>query len=112
MIKYQTDRSNIQGMINYRLMAGDRALETHHGAWCFATIFNGAIPKTCTSVEIYHPPAHIPYSNESIERWIAAINKLGFPCTVSFEKDMVRFFTPTEKYKYKLHILSTMMLIR
>lgn len=111
MINYRTDMGQVQGKINYRLMDGATTLEDHPDAWCYASLFNGKVPDNCKTIEIYHPPAEIPYTKESIERWVKVLNDIGFPCSFEFG-EMVIFKVEIAAYKYKLHLLSTLMLIR
>lgn len=112
MIKTYRNKNKPQAMISYRLKAGDKALDEHIKTYCYASIFNGSVPTDCTVIEVFHAPTDIPYSIEDINRWVRILNDLGFPCIVTHDKDYVTFLVETRHYKHKLHILSTLMLIR
>jgi hypothetical protein len=99
--------------VSYReLDEGGVVLEGHHNAACFASIFNGSIHKKSRVIELYHSLSLIPYDKPEIERWVNIISEIGFPCTIKFDDKEAVFRLTLDNYQWKLHVLSTLMLLR
>jgi hypothetical protein len=104
---------NTTASVNYRAVGkGGKAIEDHPHAACFASFFNKSIPKDAVGIEFYGDRTLVPYSDESIARWVKALNDLEFPCAAELTKKDYTFKICTSEYKHKLHILSTLMLLR
>lgn len=80
---------------------------------CFFEIAQRQIPKDVATIMVYHSKGLVPYNDESIHRWIHDLNEIGFPCSMK-ENSLFnyKFLVRTADYEYKLHLVSTLMLIR
>ncbi len=111
-MEYKTPAS-LCDYVNYRLVdkGGKKLNEWIHSA-CFAHLFNYDIPKETKTIEFFHDILKIPYKNEHVERWVKELTELGFPCSVKFTPGLATFSIETSDYEWKLHVLSTLSLLR
>lgn len=90
----------------------DRVLKEEKDTSCFASITYSQIPASSKLILIPKSKSLIPYSDEQINRWIETLNELKFPCSVRIGKNSVTFKIELKDYTYKLHLSSTLQLIR
>lgn len=102
----------LEAYISYReVMPDGRFVHVNEHVPCFYSMFQGGIQEGAVRFEFPHPRINIPYSNESIVRWIANLNEMGFPCSVEIGETCI-FKLELKDYKWKLHVMSTLMLLR
>jgi len=104
---------NITSTVFYKTFNenGEVILDKSSGQICFYVLTSRPIDLTTSKIEISHPLSKIPYSEESISKWIAEIAELGFPCSVHFDKNNAYFTIELKYFKYKLLLTSTIQLI-
>jgi len=79
---------------------------------CFRDLSLNTIPLDYKFIRIHRDKSRIPYNENSISKWIAEINQLGFYCTF-FVKDTVYYFVvEISKFGSKPHLIYTLQLIR
>ena len=111
---YLTNNTSTQSYVFFKTL--DRngfVVKDYPNAPCFAQITNYGIDKSVASILIYHNKAQVPYSVESIERWMRDINEMGFPSNYIGSNDAHHNFQVNiSDCEYKAHLLSTLMLTR
>ncbi len=101
--------------VSYRTLGpADAILAERPNDACFSSITYGLLPTDARKILIYRPLAQIPYALPTIRRWIKELNALGFPCRArkAKEPNVMHFIIDLKHYVHKLHINSTLQLIR
>ena len=107
--------------VNYEVLNNKgRVINTQYGskfrhvhAACFSGLTYSAIPKQAHTIHIWHSIKQVPYPTKIISKWIREINELGFPCYRGKTTERYyHFIIKLADYKYKAHLVSTLMLIR
>jgi hypothetical protein len=80
---------------------------------CFSPITYGQLSKDCHAILVIGYLEKIPYTFEIVEKWVAELTELGFPCTVSkVDAQTVNFLIAVKDYEKKYHLSSVLQLIR
>jgi hypothetical protein len=80
---------------------------------CYGSFFAGAIPQKATKILVFHTRPTVPYTRVAIKRYIDDLNELGFPCHYMRNlTNEIRIEFRFKEYKYKVHLLSALTLIR
>ena len=81
---------------------------------CFAPITYNVIPSTAKRILIWRDVATLPYKYDFCVRWIAELNKLGFPCSIcpALEENRVLFLVELADFQHKVHLNCTLQLVR
>lgn len=84
------------------------------GYSCFAPITYNVIPSTVKRILIWRDIATLPYKYDFCVRWIAELNKLGFPCSIcpALEENRVLFLVELADFQHKVHVNCTLQLVR
>lgn len=99
--------------VNYDLFDKDGTIiENHREAACFHSIIYGAIPKNTKKIVVWHSLGQTPYDQTTIKKFIEELNFLKFPCSLEFKGANLQITLNLDDYKYKLHICSTLTIIR
>lgn len=78
---YLTD-TLVSAYVNYKILDKyNNTIKDYSSSPCFSQITYGKIPSDATAIEIRHKISYVPYTVDSIKRWITDINECGFPCT-------------------------------
>ncbi len=90
-----------------------KLLITRNDASCFADISLRDVQASVKKIIVEHKKKNVPYKVAEIKRWIADINELGFPCAlIDYSAEHYVFEVLFSHYKYKAHLVATLMLIR
>lgn len=113
-IKYFINNKLFIQYVSFSLLKNDGSvLSDHPDSACFAIISTRTIHKDTAKIFIYHPKEYMGYGTESIERWIKDINEFGFPCSYIGSNNINHNFQINlSDFKYKCHLLTTLMLLR
>ena len=100
--------------VNFKLLDDNGCvIRSYSDEACFSNITYYAIPKRTAAILIHHSKDLVPYDVSAIERWINDLNEIGFPCAYIGSNAVEHNFQINIKdYKYKVHFISTLMLIR
>lgn len=127
--KYFVKKPGINSFVSWKLVdKNEKIISDTKNYQCFAPIASGTIPAATEKIIIYRPVNLIPYSPEIIKNFISDLNEMGFPCGVEFiygaaptspassgapiPINSVEFPIELKNYKYKIHLFSTLSLIR
>jgi len=100
--------------VSWKVYDKDKELESwgRNNYACFSPITYEKLPEEAVRIVVTHPLALIPYSKEIIERYIKDLNEFGFPVSLDLTSDSARFIIDLKNYEYKIHLNSTLQLIR
>lgn len=87
---------------------------THTHQPCYSIITYGKLDPKVQSIILYQPFNQVSYDKESVKRWLADINEVGFPCYLEAmsEKDGIKIRLNLTEFISKPHLISTLMLAR
>lgn len=113
LIHYNS-KTETNSSVNWRFLGkNDKVIFDQKRAYaCFSPITYQAVPADVIKIIVYRGLGLIPYSKKIIVLWIKELNKLGFPCSVSFEKSTVNFTLELKNFEFKAHLTITLQLIR
>lgn len=112
---YQYQDKAIGTSVSYYLLDDKGVKEVNYPAIsCYGNILTyGIVPETCKILETYVAYVNLPYSNESVTKWVELINEWGFPIEeVRFEENSVYFKFDLDKYPTKEYLTSALMILR
>lgn len=86
---------------------GDLVLD-YPNKMCYSDITYRSIPETVQTIVLYETSLKI----QDPKPWITLITKMGFPVEYRYEKNYHTFIINLDNYEYKVHLTSTLTLIR